>query len=75
MLRDDMPSGKKLTTNYIPLIGFLVIQISMFGCSTTNASDLNRQQHIEESPQWNGETFQNPERVSDVEWGPSLKTF
>jgi L-ascorbate metabolism protein UlaG (beta-lactamase superfamily) len=47
----------------------------MFGCTTTNASDLNRQQRIEESPQWNGETFQNPERVPDVEWGPSLKMF
>ena len=47
----------------------------MFGCSTTNASDLNRQQRIEESPQWNGETFQNPKRVPDVEWGSSLKMF
>ena len=47
----------------------------MFGCTTTNASDLNRQQRISESPQWNGETFQNPERVSDVEVGASLKMF
>ena len=47
----------------------------MVGCTTTNASDLNRQQRIEESPQWNGETFQNPERVPGVEWGPSLKMF
>ena len=51
------------------------MQISIFGCTTTYASDLNRQQRIEESPQWNGEIFQNPERVSDVEWGPSLKMF
>jgi len=61
--------------NYILLIGFLVIQISMFGYTATNASDLIRQQSIAESPQWNGETFQNPERVPDVEWGPSLKMF
>jgi L-ascorbate metabolism protein UlaG (beta-lactamase superfamily) len=57
----------------ILLIGFLVIQISIFGCSTTNASDLDRLQSIAKSPQWNGETFQNPERVPDVGWGPSLK--
>ena len=66
---------KRLVINYILLIGFLVIQISMYGCSTTNASDLNRQQRMEESPQWNGEIFQNPERVPDVEWGASLKMF
>ena len=70
-----MQSEKKLVINYILLVGFLVIQTSMFGCSTTNAADLNRQQRIEESPQWNGETFQNPERVPDVEWWPSLKMF
>lgn len=70
-----MQPGKRLAINYILLLGFLVIQISMLGCTTTNASDLNRQQRIEESPQWNGETFQNPERVPDVEWGPSLKMF
>jgi L-ascorbate metabolism protein UlaG (beta-lactamase superfamily) len=68
-------SGKILAINYILLIGFLVIQISMFGCATSNASDLNRQQRIEKSPQWNGETFHNPEQVPDVEWGPSLKMF
>ena len=45
----------------------------MFGCTTTNASDSVRQQRIAVSPQWNGETFQNPERVPDSEWGPSLK--
>jgi len=68
-------SGKMLVINYNLLMGFLVIQISMFGCTATNASDLNRQQRIEKSPQWNGETFQNPEQVPDVEWGPSLKMF
>ncbi len=58
------------------LIGFLLIQISLFGYSTaTNASDFNRQQYIAESPQWDGENFQNPEPVPDVEWGPSLKMF
>ncbi len=70
-----MQSGKILVNNYILLIGFLVIQISMFGCSTTNASDLNRQQRIEESPQWNGETFQNLEPVPATQWGKSLTTF
>jgi L-ascorbate metabolism protein UlaG (beta-lactamase superfamily) len=69
-------SGKRLIMNNIFLIGFLFMQVSLFGCSTaTNAADLNRQQRIEESPQWNGETFQNPKRVPDVEWGPSLKMF
>jgi L-ascorbate metabolism protein UlaG (beta-lactamase superfamily) len=47
----------------------------MFGCTANDASDSNRQQRIEESPQWNGKTFQNPERVPDVEWGPSVKTL
>jgi len=61
---------------HIFLIGFLVMQISLFGYSTaTNASDFNRQQYIAESPQWDGENFQNPEPVPDVEWGPSLKMF
>jgi len=57
------------------LVIFLLIQISLFGCAVTNASDLNRQQRIEESPQWNGETFQNPERVPATKWGKSLTTF
>jgi len=68
-------SRKRLVINYILLVGFLVIQISMVGCTTTNTADLNRQQRIEESPQWNGETFQNPERVPATEWGKSLVTF
>ena len=70
-----MQSEKRLVINYILLIGFLVIQISTFGCTTTNAADLARQQRIEESPQWNGETFQNPKRVPATEWGKSLVTF
>ena len=45
------------------------------GLTATNASDLNRQQRVEKSSQWNGSTFQNPEWVPDVEWGPSLKMF
>jgi L-ascorbate metabolism protein UlaG (beta-lactamase superfamily) len=58
------------------LIGCLLVQISMFGCFTAaNAFDLIRQQRIAESPQWNGEDFQNPEPVPDVEWGPSMKMF
>ncbi|MEN8180726.1 MAG: MBL fold metallo-hydrolase [Pseudomonadota bacterium] len=55
------------------IIGFLLIQISFFGCTTTNASDGIRQQRITESPQWNGEIFQNPEQVTAVEWWPSMK--
>jgi len=47
----------------------------MFGCAATNAGDLVREQRIAESRQWNGETFQNPERVPAVEWGESAKTF
>jgi L-ascorbate metabolism protein UlaG (beta-lactamase superfamily) len=58
------------------LIGFLLIQSFLFGCSTaTNAADGIRQQRIAESPQWNGEKFQNPELVPAVEWWPSLKMF
>ncbi|MDH3380775.1 MAG: hypothetical protein OEQ39_27995, partial [Gammaproteobacteria bacterium] len=72
---ENMQSGRKLAINYLLLIGFLATQISLFGCGTTNASDLIRQQRIEQSPQWNGEAFQNPEQVPGVEWGPSLKMF
>lgn len=57
-------------------IGLLILQISLFGCSTAiNASDLNRKQRIAKSPQWNGDRFQNPEPVPDTEWWPSLKMF
>lgn len=61
--------------NNLFLIGFLLIQISLFGCTTTNASDLIREERIAESPQWNGKKFQNPERVPATEWGKSLTTF
>lgn len=38
------------------LIGFLLAQLALFGCVTvSNATDLNRQQRIAKSPQWNGE--------------------
>lgn len=71
-----MHSRKRLVMNRILFIGFLLMQISLIGYSTaTNASDLIRQQPIEESPQWNGETFQNTEQVPDAEWEPSLKMF
>ena len=60
---------------YLLYIGFLLIQISLSGCAATHADDLIRQQRIAESPQWNGETFQNPEQVPDVEVGESLKMF
>lgn len=60
----------------IILIQFLLIQLSLFGCSTNiDAADSERQQRIAASSQWNGETFQNPERVPATEWGPSLTTF
>lgn len=55
--------------------GLLLIQASFFGCATTSASDVIHQKRIAESPQWNGERFQNPERVPSVEWWPSLKMF
>lgn len=61
--------------NNLFLIGFLLIQISLFGCATTKASDLVREKRIAESPQWNGDKFQNPERVPATEWGKSLATF
>ena len=62
--------------NKIFLIGFLLLQTSLFGCSTsTNEAELIRKQRIAESPQWNGENFQNPERVPATEWGKSLTTF
>ena len=57
------------------LIGVLLIQVFLFGCTTINASDLIREKRIIESPQWNGETFQNPERVPATQWGKSLTTF
>jgi len=62
--------------NNIFLIGFIIIHLSLFGCSTsTNENDLIRQQRIKESPQWNGDTFKNPERVPEVEVVASLKMF
>ena len=70
-----MQLGNRSTINLIRLIGCLVIQISIFGCTATSASELHRQQRIEESSQWNGEVFQNPEQVPDVDWGPSLRMF
>ena len=58
------------------LLGFILIHLSLFGCSTSiNANDLIRQQRIKESPQWNGDTFKNPERVPATEWGNSLTAF
>jgi len=61
--------------NNLFLIGVILIQVFLFGCTTTNASDLIREKRISESQQWNGETFQNPERVPATEWGKSLVTF
>ena len=70
-----MQLGKGPESRLIRIIGCLAIQIAIFGSTATYASELHRQQRIEESPQWNGETFQNPERVPEVDWGPSLKMF
>jgi len=64
-----------LGTNYILLLVFLTTLIATPGCTTANVSDLNRQQQIETSPQWNGEAFENPERVPSTEWGKSLVSF
>ena len=73
--REDVHLGREPSSRLTRLIACLVIQVSMLGYTATHASDLNRHQRVEKSPQWNGNTFQNPERVPDVEWGPSLKMF
>ena len=58
------------------LSGLLVLNLLFVGCSTiSSASELEREKRIAVSPQWNGERFQNPERVPDVEFWPSLKMF
>jgi len=56
-------------------IGFLFSLNVLIGCATTNADDLIREQRIEESPQWDGTKFRNPERVPDTEVWASLKMF
>jgi len=57
-------------------LGFVLLHLLLVGCSTTsNATDLVREQRIAESPQWNGGAFQNQEQVPDVDWWPSLKMF
>ena len=57
-------------------IGLFIIQTSLFGCTTaSSASDLIREQRVEESPQWVGDGFQNPEPVPSVDWWPSLRMF
>jgi len=61
--------------NNLFLTEFLLIQISLFGCAVTNANDLVRERSIASSPQWDGKTFRNPERVPDAEEGASLKMF
>ena len=61
---------------YTFLVAFFLTLISLFGFSTTaNASDSIRRQRVAASPQWNGESFQNPERVPAVKMGASLKSF
>ena len=60
--------------NYF-FIGLLLALISLMGSTTTNADDLIREQRIEESPQWDGKNFQNPEQVPDTEVWASLKMF
>jgi len=57
-------------------LGLILWHLLLIGCSTTsNATDLVREQRVIESPQWNGQAFQNLEHVPDVEWWPSLKMF
>ena len=55
------------------LAGFLLALIIPIGCSVVHADDLNREQRIAESPQWDGNTFRNPEQVPNTEIWPSLK--
>ncbi|MBW2634232.1 MAG: MBL fold metallo-hydrolase [Deltaproteobacteria bacterium] len=67
---------KMLKMKLTLFIGLIIMQLSLFGCSSaSNASDQFQRQRITESPQWSGAHFQNPEPVPSVEWGPSLKMF
>ena len=67
---------KMLKIKLTLFIGLVIMQLSLFGCSSaSNASDLIQNQFITRSPQWNGNTFENPEPVPSIEWGPSLKMF
>ena len=62
--------------NLTLFIVLLITQISLGGCSTSRKkSDTTQVQRVAESPQWNGDSFQNLEAVPSVEWGPSLKMF
>ena len=38
--------------NHFFFTGFFLIQISLFGCAAVNADDLDREQRVSESPQW-----------------------
>lgn len=55
------------------LIGFLLALTFPVGYAVAHANDLNREQRIAESPQWDGNTFRNPEQVPKTEFWPSLK--
>ena len=55
------------------LVGFLLALTFPLGCAVAHADDLNREQRIAESPQWDGHTFGNPEQVPETEFWPSLK--
>jgi len=55
------------------LAGFLLALIIPIGYSIVHANDLNREQRIAESPQWDGNTFRNPEPVPKPGFWPSLK--
>ena len=61
--------------NNLFFIGFLLVLISLIGCTVTSADDVIRDQRITESQQWDGEVFRNPERVPDTEFWKSLKMF
>jgi hypothetical protein len=66
--------GRRIAVKKLFFTG-LLLKISLLGCTTAIASDFIQQERITKSPQWNGEAFQNPERVPAVEWWPSLKMF
>lgn len=55
------------------IIRFLLALTALVGFTATPADDLNGNQRIAESPQWDGNVFRNPEPVPDAEFWASLK--
>lgn len=56
-------------------IGLLLALTSLVGFADTPADDLNADQRIAESQQWDGNAFRNPEQVPDADVWASLKMF